>query len=160
MRARRVSLIVAALVVANALAINLCWLYRFGTTEACPTHPRSCLGWFTPWERLVDTIKTCRLERTLPNLDSRVLFRYEWREFASLASVAAVLMVAMFVILRGLEVVPWRLRLRTMLLLVALAAVEFQAIRELWSAVDAWEFRQMRKGSICCIDTWIWGDDL
>src|SRR3954453_2933681 len=101
MRGRRGSLIVAAFVVANALTINLCWLYRFGTTEACPTHPRSCSGWPTPWERLVDTIKTRRLERMLPNDDSRVLFRYEWREFASLAGVAAILMVAMFVILRG-----------------------------------------------------------
>jgi hypothetical protein len=154
MRWRRVSLIAFAFLLANALAVDLSWLYRFATREACPPI-RSCLGYPSPWDRLRDWLGRCRLGE-LPSL----LFLYESRELITLLGLALILALGLFFTLRWLGAFRWRFRFRTVLLVVALSAFEWETIRELWAAVDSWEFTQMKNGLICCLDTWIWGDDL
>jgi hypothetical protein len=155
MRWRRGGLVAFALLVVTALAVDLSWLYRFATREPCPPI-RSCLGWPTPWERFHEWLGRGRLAERPP----LCWFTYESREFITLLGPVPILVAALTCALWRLGAIRGTFRVRTALLAVALLAFEWAAIRELWTAVDAWEAARIRDGSLCCLDTWIWGEDL
>ena len=155
MRGRRGSLVAFVLLAITVLAVDLSWLYRFATREPCPPI-RSCLGWHSRWERFHEWLGRGRLTEW-PHL---CWFNYESRELISLLGPIPILVAALTCSLRRLGAIRWTFRVRTALLAVALVAFEWAAIREFWTAVDAWEAARIRDGSICCLDTWIWGEDL
>jgi len=155
MRWRRSGLMAFAFLAANALAVDLSWLYRFAIREPNPPI-RSCFGWPSPWERLCDSFGRGRVDE-LPRL---MIFNYESRELITLLVPAPVLAVGLFCSLRSLGAFRGRIRLRAVLVAVALSSFEFEAIRGLWGAVDAWEYSQQQDDPFWSYDTWIWGDDL
>jgi hypothetical protein len=155
MRWRRSGLMAFAFLATNALAVDLSWLYRFAIREPNPPI-RSCFGWPSPWERLCDSLGRGRIDE-LPHL---LMFHYESRELVSLLVPAPILALALFYSLRGLGAFRVRFRLRAVLVAVAFSAFEFEAIRYLWGAVDAWEYSQQQYDPRWSYDTWIWGDDL
>jgi hypothetical protein len=140
------------IVAAYALAVDVSWLYRFAVTS--DGGPWGCHGLISPWRRLCDWLGGGR-----PYPPSQLLMWYEWRELVTLAGFSPLLGAIFFVTVRALGAFRWRFRLRTALLVVALAALEWTAVRDSWRTVEIWELDQMRSGSIYSLDTWIWGVD-
>ena len=155
-RRRRGFRMVCALFTVSVMAIDGSWLYRIAVSDACPPH--GCLGLVSPWIRLCDW-----LVRGRPEPLSDLLMRYEWRGLIILLGTAILLSTILFFTLRRADAFQWQFRTRTVMLVVALVAVEGASIRELWRRVDAWECAQLESGSMieygCCLDTWVWGQD-
>ena len=134
--------------------MDFIWIYRFAFNEGCPPWWHGHWDPDSPFDRVYSW-----LEEGGPYPIQEILLKYEWRELGTLIGMLPLLSIVIFFAVRSLVVVRCSITLRTLLVVVALVAVEWKGLGEIKRRIDAWEDTWACKGQTCCIDTWIWGDE-